>query len=176
MTLAELVLEYPAGVSDADVAADLNLKTVEYRDTTRRSLSEIEAILGTQTTAQVIGAVAEAAKTDAYLALQLQVLSISGWDFSDARVQGFVDQFVMQGAFSTDVGNAIKAIGIRLISKMELNGLGEATEALVADVRLQKRKASLKQYAAGKYNAAISAIDAVEATTEDQVRQVMGGV
>jgi hypothetical protein len=176
MTLAELVLEYPENIPDADVAADLNLKTIEYRDTTRRSLSEIEAILGTQTTAQVIGAVAEAAKTNPYLSLQLQVLSISGWDFSDARVQSLVNQFVSQGVFSADVGNAIKAIGIRLISKMELNQLGEATEAAVAAVRLQEKKASLKRYAAEKYNVAVGEIDAGTVTTEEQVRQSLGSV
>lgn len=173
-TLPELVAEFSTDISPADIVANLNSKTEKITNTDRVNLSKLEEIIGHADLGKAIGIISTLASNDPYLSLQVQSLAISGWNFADGRIQGFVDKLVSGGAMTPELGKKIKEIGVKAASPAEVNGLPVVTLESVIAIRSENLKTSLKAIASGKYNECVTRIDSGELTDEESILAFLG--
>lgn len=139
--------------TDAEAATAANALTVKKTDSALKNSRAIIHIVGV-TKAQTL----YAALATAGLQVVQELLGGDGIDFSSDQTQGMIDQLVTAGAFSSQDGAALKAIGVWYVSPYaEQGGIGTAT---TKDFTAARKYMTLRSHASTKYNAAIDAIEA----------------
>ncbi len=147
MTLRELIAHLNLSGTAAEIAGELNTKSIEVKDSELHTYAWIANKYGAQ-----FVAVADAALKAAGLEWIRMQLSGTGLDFSHPETIAMVDALVGAGVITPDQASKIKEIGIRYISPYEQYfGEGQiATEEMVATalsppiVRAQERIATIR--------------------------------
>lgn len=129
MTLRELITTLNLSGSATEIAAALNSKTVEVKDTTLHTYSWIASLYGADFVS-TMDSILQAAGLE-WVRMQL---TGNGIDFSHPETIAMVDALVGAGVITPDQASAIKEIGIRYISPYEQYfGEGSSvTEEMVA--------------------------------------------
>jgi len=129
MTLRELIAHLKLSGSATEIAAALNSKTVEVKDTTLHTYSWVASLYG----ADFVSAV-DSILQAAGLEWVRRQLAGSGIDFSHPETIATVERLLAAGLITSDQAARIKEIGIRYISPYEQYfGEGSSvTEEMVA--------------------------------------------
>lgn len=173
--LADLIREFPDDTTSQAIATALNALTVTRTNTQSQGLSSVESAIGHSDTEVALAVIAEIAKSDPYIAGQLQAFYTNGWNFADPRVQEFIDQLVAGNAISSTLGDKLKAIGIWKISRAADAGWPELTADRIDQERAEMRRLALHQFAADQLPRVYQMIDAGTITTESAVLAALGG-
>ena len=130
-----------------------NTASVQKKDSGLKNSRAIIHVVGVAKAEQLYTALG----TAGYQLVQ-GLLDADGIDFSSPQTQGMIDALVTAGAFTSQDGAALKAIGVWYVSPY-VDGGGSGT--CTADDWTKARKyGALRKHASDKYNAAVDAIEA----------------
>lgn len=118
MSLINLI--QATGLSDtAEITAALNAATVEQRDETLKTSRTVLVTLGMDAGRLALGGLQAVAAQDPAMAAMWQALNSGGIDFSHDLTQGTIDALTGLGIWSSEIGDALKAMGRWHVSPYE---------------------------------------------------------
>lgn len=158
--LVDLIASYPPSMTDAEVFAALSAASESKTDSTLYSFRHLVLALGEDLTRSVLAKLEAASGADPILKATYNAICNAGINFADAATQSAIDRLASDttpapARFTAEEATAMKAIGIRSASKLELAGLSGVTEAEIASVRAENYRLAVMEKIRFAYNTSI---------------------
>ena len=155
---------------DPQERLDFLLETVETPTNAMVTFSAITDALGgglaaTQATALVVGTLKAGAAVNPLLDTVVIAMSTSGMSLSSPVRQAILDDLAVAGAWPDAMRDAIKALGISVRPRWQIEGY--QTEPTLAEMETEVTKATVRQAATDRWNAFIDAMDAWDGSGDE---------
>jgi hypothetical protein len=169
--LVDLLFRMDPKLTDAEALAVLSDKTERQENHAKYTFRDLRAMVGDETLRAFMAGVKTAVEADSLRDLEQDALKTGGLDFADAETQSFIDDL----GLAEEQTAALKAVGVQMLSKLEVIGLAEVTEKEIAFARANSPRLSAEAKLHYVWNTCAPAV-ADGSMTWEQVKELVASL